>query len=106
MLDGSESLATFILFAAVTVILGWGYNRAKTYGRLGILAWLQSIVLMSPWLLFFGLFALGIYLNLVSILFLLIVSIAIYIWLGQQLREAGQDALLQQKQPKESNKRL
>lgn len=97
MLDGSESLATFILFAAVTVILGWGYNRAKTYGRLGILAWLQSIVLMSPWLLFFGLFALGIYLNLVSILFLLIVSIAIYIWLGQQLREAGQDALLQQK---------
>ncbi len=97
MLDGSESLATFILFAAVTVILGWGYNRAKTYGRLGILAWLQSIVLMSPWLLFFGLFALGIYLNLVSILFLLIISIAIYIWLGQQLREAGQDALLEQK---------
>jgi membrane-associated protease RseP (regulator of RpoE activity) len=97
MLDGSESLATFILFAAVTVILGWGYNRAKTYGRLGILAWLQSIVLMSPWLLFFGLFALGIYLNLVSILFLLIVSIAIYIWLGKQLREAGQETLLQQK---------
>jgi membrane-associated protease RseP (regulator of RpoE activity) len=97
MLDGSESLATFILFAAVTVILGWGYNRAKTYGRLGILAWLQSIVLMSPWLLFFGLFALGIYLNLVGILFLLIVSIAIYIWLGRQLRAAGQDALLQQK---------
>ncbi|MEN9566000.1 MAG: hypothetical protein RLZZ69_1196 [Cyanobacteriota bacterium] len=97
MLDGSESLATFILFAAVTVILGWGYNRAKTYGRLGILAWLQSIVLMSPWLLFFGLFALGIYLNLVSILFLLIASIAIYIWLGKQLREAGQETLLQQK---------
>ncbi|MEY4517803.1 MAG: hypothetical protein RLZZ499_402 [Cyanobacteriota bacterium] len=97
MLDGSESLATFILFAAVTVILVWGYNRAKTYGRLGILAWLQSIVLMSPWLLFFGLFALGIYLNLVSILFLLIASIAIYIWLGKQLREAGQETLLQQK---------
>ncbi|MEN9870501.1 MAG: hypothetical protein RLZZ171_1489 [Cyanobacteriota bacterium] len=97
MLDGSESLATFILFAAVTVILVWGYNRAKTYGRLGILAWLQSIVLMGPWLLFFGLFALGIYLNLVSILFLLIASIAIYIWLGKQLREAGQETLLQQK---------
>mgnify|MGYP003471079962 FL=1 len=97
MLDGSESLATFILFAAVTVILVWGYNRAKTYGRLGILAWLQSIVLMSPWLLFFGLFALGIYLNLVSILFLLIASISIYIWLGKQLREAGQETLLQQK---------
>ena len=97
MLDGSESIATLILFAAVVAILIWGYNRAKTYGKLGILAWLQSIVLMSPWLLFFGLFALGIYLNLVGILFLLIASIAVYIWLGKQLRAEGQEALLQQK---------
>ena len=57
MLNGSESLATFVLFAAVAAILIWGYNRAKAFGKLGILAWLQSIVLMSPWLLFFGLFA-------------------------------------------------
>ncbi|MBE9046634.1 site-2 protease family protein [Pleurocapsales cyanobacterium LEGE 10410] len=97
MLDGSGSIATFILFAAVVAILVWGYNRAKAFGKLGILAWLQSIVLMSPWLLFFGLFALGIYLNLVSILFLLIASIAVYIWLGKQLRAEGQEALLQQK---------
>lgn len=97
MLDGSESLATFILFAAVIAILVWGYNRAKTYGRLGILAWLQSVVLMSPWLLFFGLFTFGIYLNLVGILFLLLTSVAVYIWLGRQLRAAGQEALLQQK---------
>ncbi|MEO1339623.1 MAG: site-2 protease family protein [Cyanobacteria bacterium J06635_13] len=111
MLDGSESLATFILFAAVTAILVWGYNRAKAYGKLGILAWLQSIVLMSPWLLSFGLFALGIYLNLVGILFLLLASIAVYIWLGQKLRAEGQSNLLQQKaaariksqQEKESN---
>ena len=96
MLEGSD-LATFILFAAVVAILVWGYNRAKNYGRLGILAWLQSIVLMSPWLLFFGLFAFGIYLNLVGILFLLLTSIAVYIWLGRQLRAAGQEALLQQK---------
>lgn len=97
MLDGSESLATFILFAAVIAILVWGYNRARAYGRLGILAWLQSIVLMSPWLLFFGLFAFGIYLNLVGILFLLLASIAVYIWLGKQLRAAGQEAILKQK---------
>ena len=96
MLDGSQ-LATFILFAAVAAILVWGYNRAKAYGRLGILAWLQSIVLMSPWLLFFGLFTFGIYLNLVGILFLLLASIAVYIWLGRQLRAAGQETLLQQK---------
>ncbi len=97
MLDGSESLATYILFAAVVAVLVWGYKRAKVFGRLGILAWLQSIVLMSPWLLFFGLFALGVYLNLVSILLLLIASIAVYIWLGKQLRAEGQETLLQQK---------
>ena len=96
MLDGSE-LATFILFAAVVAILVWGYNRAKIYGRLGMLAWFQSIALMSPWLLFFGLFAFGIYLNLVGILFLLLASIAVYIWLGKQLRAAGQETLLQKK---------
>ena len=97
MLNGSESLATFVLLAAVVAILVWGYNRAKPFGRLGILAWLQSIVLVSPWLLFFGLFTVGIYLNLVSILFLLLASVAVYIWLGKQLRAAGQEALLQQK---------
>ena len=96
MIDGSN-LATFILLAAVFAILVWGYNRAKGYGRLGILAWLQSIALMSPWLLFFGLFAFGIYLNLVAILFLLIASVLVYIWLGRQLRAEGQEALLQQK---------
>ncbi|MGD1922087.1 MAG: site-2 protease family protein, partial [Pleurocapsa sp.] len=97
MLNGSESIATFVLLAAVVAILVWGYNRAKAFGRLGILAWLQSIALMSPWLIFFGLFTLGIYLNLVGILFLLLTSIAVYILLGKQLRAAGQDALLQEK---------
>ena len=97
MLNGYESIATLIPIAAVIVILVWGYNRAKAYGRLGILAWLQSIALMSPWVLFFSLFALGIYLNLVGILFLLVASIGIYIWLGKQLRAEGQEALLKQK---------
>ena len=97
MLNGSESLATFVLLAAVIAVLVWGYNRAKPYGRLGKLAWLQSIALMSPWLLFFGLFTLGIYLNLVGILFLLLASIGVYIWLGKELRAAGQDAIIQQK---------
>ena len=97
MLNGSESIATFVLLAAVIAILVWGYNRAKGFGRLGILAWLQSIALMSPWIIFFGLFTVGIYINLVGILFLLLASIAVYIWLGKQLRAAGQEALLQEK---------
>ena len=97
MFNGSESTATFLIVFAAFVILAWGYNRSKAYGKLGILAWLQSVVLMAPWLLFFGLFALGIYLNLVGILFLLIASVAVYIWLGRQMRAAGQDELLQRK---------
>jgi membrane-associated protease RseP (regulator of RpoE activity) len=97
MLNGSESIATFVIVLAAFGILAWGYNRAKSYGKLGILAWLQSVVLMAPWLIFFGLFAVGIYLNLVGILFLLIASVAIYIWLGRQLRAAGQEAMLKQR---------
>lgn len=100
MLNGSESITTFLVVFTVVVILGWGYQRAKAYGKLGILAWLQSIVLMTPWLLFFGLFALGIYLNLVGILFLIVASVAIYIWLGRKLRAEGQEAFLKEKAAK------
>lgn len=97
MFTGSEStIILFIVFAAF-VTLTWSYNRSKAYGKLGVLAWLQSVVLMAPWLVFFALFAFGIYLNLVGILALLLVSIAVYIWIGRQLRAAGQDLMIQQK---------
>lgn len=97
MLNSSETpiIATIVLVAFG--ILGWGFYRARPYGKLGILAWLQSVVLMTPWLLFFGLFAAGVYINIVSILFLLIVSTGVYIYLGRQLRAAGQDAILRQR---------
>ncbi len=91
---------TPIITAIVLVffgILGWGFYRARPFGKLGILAWLQSVVLMTPWLLFFGLFAAGIYINIVGILFLLVASSALYIFLGRKLREAGQDAILRQR---------
>ncbi|HLO86260.1 MAG TPA: site-2 protease family protein [Nostocaceae cyanobacterium] len=94
------SSETPIIAAIVLVafgILGWGFYRARPFGKLGILAWLQSVVLMAPWLLFFGLFAAGIYVNIVVVLFLLIASTAIYVFLGRQLRKAGQDAILKQR---------
>ncbi|MDJ0732868.1 MAG: site-2 protease family protein [Nostocaceae cyanobacterium] len=97
MFTSSETgiVATILLVAVA--ILGWGFSRAKPYGKLGILAWLQSVVLMAPWLLFFGLFAAGIYINIVGILLLLVVSAGIYIYLGRQLRAAGQDAIIKQR---------
>lgn len=89
------------LVAAIVVvtfgILSWGFYRAKNFGKLGILAWLQSVVLMAPWLLFFGLFAAGIYINIAGILALIVISTGIYIALGRKLRELGQDAILRQK---------
>jgi membrane-associated protease RseP (regulator of RpoE activity) len=78
-------ITALILFFAV-VILGWGFYRARPLGQLGLLAWLQSAVLMAPWLMFFGLFAVGVYLNLAGVLFLLLGSIGLYIFLGRQLR--------------------
>lgn len=90
----SETSIVGLIVLAAFIILGWGFYRARPYGKLGVIAWLQSVVLMAPWLLFFGLFAAGIYINIVGILFLLVASAAVYIFLGRQLRAAGQDAIL------------
>lgn len=82
---------TVLMLTVAIAILSWGFYRAKPLGQPGILAWLQSVVLTTPWLLFFGLFAFGIYLNLVGVLVLNLVSIAIYIYLGNRLRFLGHD---------------
>jgi membrane-associated protease RseP (regulator of RpoE activity) len=72
-------------------ILGWGYYRNRDLGKFGILSWLQSAVLMIPWLLSFGSLSAGLYINLAGILLLLVVSSGLYIWLGSQVRLAAQD---------------
>lgn len=91
MFTASENTTLLIILIAFGV-LAWGYYRAQPYGKLGILAWLQSVVLMLPWLIFFGLFTLGIYLNLVGILLFLVISTGLYIYLGKQLRAVDQEA--------------
>jgi membrane-associated protease RseP (regulator of RpoE activity) len=88
----SSNSATAALLLLALGILGWGFYRARGQGKPGILAWLQSVALMSPWLLFFALSAAGIYLNLVAILLLLVASTGLYIYLGRQLRKAFSDA--------------
>ncbi|NJL38560.1 MAG: site-2 protease family protein [Leptolyngbyaceae cyanobacterium SM1_4_3] len=84
-------MVTVLILLIALGVLGWGLYRARPFGKLGILAWLQSVVLMAPWLVFFGLFAAGVYLNLAGVLLLLVVSIGLYILLGSRLRAAGQD---------------
>ena len=96
----TETTTIIFILAIALAVLGWGFNRARAYGKLGILAWLQSVALIVPWLLFFGLIGIGIYLNLVGILALLVVSTGFYIWLGRELRAAGQDAILRERAAK------
>lgn len=93
----SEATTVLAILGLAIALLSWGFVRAKSFGRLGILAWLQSVILMAPWLLFFGLFSLGIYLNLVGILFLLVASVGGYIYLGRRLRSEGQDVILRER---------
>ena len=86
MFTSFDNTTIFILLIALGIV-GWGFYRAQPYGKQGILSWLQSIILMAPWLLFFALAAAGIYLNLASILFLFLASTGLYIILGRKLRE-------------------
>ncbi len=96
-----ENLATTVIALFALGILAVGYNRARPYGKLGILAWLQSVSLMLPWLAFFVLFTLGIYINLVGILLLLGLSTGLYIFLGSRLRTLAKDSpLLRRPNPK------
>lgn len=97
MFNFSETTTIIAILLVAIGILAWGYNRARVYGNLGILAWLQSVVLIAPWLLFFALFALGIYLNLAGILLLLVGSIIVYIGIGRRLRASGQAEMLKER---------
>lgn len=88
-------MITVLILLVALGVLGWGLYRARPLGKLGLLAWLQSVALILPWLLFFGLAAAGIYINLVGVLFLLVGSTLIYIALGRQLRDlAGDERLM------------
>ncbi|MFM2304016.1 MAG: hypothetical protein RLZZ135_1426 [Cyanobacteriota bacterium] len=82
---------TIALLILALGILAWSYYRNRDLGKFGILSWLQSVVLMMPWLLSFAALSIGWYINLVGILVLLVTSTVGYIWLGTQARLAAQD---------------
>jgi membrane-associated protease RseP (regulator of RpoE activity) len=84
-------MITGITLLIAVAVLGWGFYRARPFGKLGLIAWLQSVVLMAPWLVAFGLSIAGIYLNLVIVIFLFVGSTGLYIYLGRRLRTLSQD---------------
>jgi membrane-associated protease RseP (regulator of RpoE activity) len=87
----AENTTTIALLVITLSILGWGYYRNRDLGKFGVLSWLQSAVLMIPWLLSFGSLAAGLSINLAGILLLLVISTGLYIWLGTKVRLAAQD---------------
>ncbi|HIK36649.1 MAG: site-2 protease family protein [Geminocystis sp.] len=93
MFSLADNFAILVISLMGLVIIIWGYTRAKPYGEIGILAWLQSIALMLPWLIFFFLLSFGIYLNLIAVIFFLVFSAAVYIYLGNRIRTKAKETI-------------
>ncbi|MBD2319868.1 site-2 protease family protein [Phormidium tenue] len=84
----STPLLPISVFILTLALLGWGYFRSRKFGKLGLLSWLQFVALMSPWLVYFGLFVSGIFINFTTLLFLLLGSTIAYVAISNQLRKA------------------
>ncbi|MEB3225191.1 MAG: site-2 protease family protein [Synechococcus sp.] len=90
----TSALVLLILAALGTVF--WGYRRSQKAGRLGLLAWGQSLAITTPWILLLSCVLLGISLNLIGVVFILVASAGAYIYLGNLRREAGQAEMIRQ----------
>jgi membrane-associated protease RseP (regulator of RpoE activity) len=77
------------VFILTLALLGWAYFRSRKFGKLGLLSWLQFVALMSPWLIYFGLFVSGVFINFTTLLFLLLSSTIAYVAISNQLRKAA-----------------
>jgi len=93
MLNLSDNIVIIVVSLVAITIIFWGYNRAKPYSEIGILAWLQSLTLMTPWLIFFALLTLGIYVNLIGVILLLVLSAGAYIYLGSLIRNKAKEQI-------------
>jgi len=69
-------------------LLGWTFFQARRQGRVGVLSWLQSVVLFSPWLFFLVLVTFGVLPNPVLLVALLVTTTVGYLWVGNRLRDA------------------
>ena len=74
-------------------IVGWGYWKSRPNGELGLYTWLQSVMLLLPWVIFFGLFSAGMYLDLAGMLVLFVSSTAGYVIFGNKIRTIAPEEL-------------
>jgi membrane-associated protease RseP (regulator of RpoE activity) len=82
---------TVLLLIGSLALLGWSFWRARSSGKLGILVWLQSASLFSPWLIFLSLAPFGLLPSPILLIAVLVISTGSYIWLGGKLREAARE---------------
>ncbi len=74
------------LLLVAVVALGWGFQRARRFGKTGLLLWARQVVLWAPWPLYLGLWLLGYFPNVWLLLGLLLLSTWGYVWLGRQVQ--------------------
>jgi membrane-associated protease RseP (regulator of RpoE activity) len=86
-------MITALIVLGLLVMIGWSGWRARSFGKLGIYSWLQSGMLLLPWLVFFALGSAGIYLNLAGSLLLFVASTGAYVFLGRQVRVIAPEEL-------------
>ncbi len=79
-------IPTLVLLVTVALVV-WSYTRSRKLGQVGLLSWLQFLVLMAPWLIYFILFVTGTFLSFAALLLLFVVSSTGYIAIGNRIRQ-------------------
>lgn len=87
----SNTFFPLLVLGFACLILGWGLRRSEGFNRLSLLTWLQVLMLVLPWLVYFGLFLFGTFINLASLLLVVSISTIAYVWLGGQIRKAKEN---------------
>ncbi|NJK59803.1 MAG: site-2 protease family protein [Oscillatoriales cyanobacterium SM2_1_8] len=84
------------LLVVAAVALGVGFQRARRFGKAGLLAWARQVVLLAPWPLYLGLWLLGYFPNVLLLLGLLLLSTWGYVFLGRQVQRTLPEAAANQ----------
>jgi membrane-associated protease RseP (regulator of RpoE activity) len=83
----SNSFFPLLVLGFACLILGWKLRQKQGLSRLNLLSWLQSLMLVLPWLVYFGLFLSGTFINLAMLLLAISTSTIAFIWLGGEIRK-------------------
>ncbi len=84
----SNTFIPILVLGFACIILGWSLRQTKGFTPTKLLIRLQVLMLVLPWLIYFGLFLGGIFINLATLLALISLASIGYLWLGTRIRKA------------------